>query len=77
MSVLDTHGKELWIGPSVIWRVGATDKFDDDVIKKVRKSEKQSVKVCDVVANVIQWANRRPGKTVVNHGHSWHYYPRL
>lgn len=39
-----------------------------ELITQVRRSEKGIAKVtCDVVANVVQWAQRRPGITAVSY----------
>lgn len=40
--------------------------FDQALIKRLRSNEKKMASVtCDVVANVVQWANKRPGITTV------------
>ena len=40
--------------------------FDQVLIKRLRANEKKMASVtCDVVANAVQWANKRPGITTV------------
>ena len=40
--------------------------FSDALIKKVRRAEKNVAKVtCDVISNLVQWTQQRPGITVV------------
>ena len=42
--------------------------FTKKLITQVRKAEKGTAKVtCDVIANVVRWAQRRPGITAVSH----------
>ena len=40
--------------------------FDADVVKQLRKAERGMAGVtCDVVANAVEWAKKRPGRTCV------------
>ena len=42
-------------------------KFDSALIKQLRRAEKGMACVtCDVVANAVEWANKRPGVTCVS-----------
>ena len=46
----------------------SSNQHDSKTIKAVRKAEKGTCKVtCDIVANAVQWASRRPGLTAVNY----------
>ena len=41
--------------------------YDASLLRKLRKAEKGSVRVtCDVVANAVKWAKKRPGLTTVS-----------
>ena len=41
--------------------------FEANVVKKLRKAERGMASVtCDVVANAVEWAKKRPGKTCVS-----------
>ena len=47
-------------------KIRQEQNFDAELVKKLRRAEKRMAAVtCDVVANAVQWARKRPGKTSV------------
>ena len=53
-------------GRDVVAAIRQEENFDAELVKKLRRAEKKMAAVtCDVVANAVQWARKRPGKTSV------------
>ena len=63
--------KRIKIATNAAQQLAAARKvkvFSDALIKKVRRAEKNVAKVtCDVISNLLQWTQRRPGITAVKH----------
>ena len=53
-------------GRDVVAAIRQEENFDAELVKKLRRAEKKMAAVtCDVVANAVQWARKRPGETSV------------
>lgn len=51
---------------NMVLKIRREQNFDAELVKKLRRAEKRMTTVtCDVVANAVQWASKRPGKTAV------------